>query len=256
MSMKPGATIRPFASKVSAPLASVILPVEAISAMRSPSSRMSRGASVWDAGSSTRPFLIRSMSGFLGWRFGFAFKRRGSSFRRPAHQEIKNGHARRNAVGDLLENGRAWPIGNVWRNLRAAVNRARVKDQRVRLGEFHALGIELIQKDVIVLGKRGLSESFRLNSKHDDDVRVLERFFDAIDALDGRAGRTDVLELAGNPHGRSAKRETAAKFSEQVDVGTCHAGMRDIAQDGDVRLFNVPLRSRIVSASSNPCDGC
>src|SRR2546425_5637137 len=89
--MKPGATINPVASKTSAPWGTLPFPDGATSCIFSPFRRTSRAASVLEAGSRTRPFLIRSIGGFLG----FHFERRmrvalGSS----GKEEIKNGHAR------------------------------------------------------------------------------------------------------------------------------------------------------------------
>src|SRR5271165_1515331 len=142
MSIKPGATIRPVASNTSAPFAWDIFPVGAISAMRSPSSRMSRGASVLDAGSSTRPFLIRSMCGFLGLRFFFTFERGVRACGGAYHQQVENGHAYRHTVCHLLQNGGARPIGHFRSNFDAAIDGARMQDERVFLGQAHAFGVE------------------------------------------------------------------------------------------------------------------
>ena len=69
-SINPGATIRPAASNTSAPGTACRLPGCATSAILSPSIRMSRGASVFVAGSITRPFLITSIGRFLRFSFG------------------------------------------------------------------------------------------------------------------------------------------------------------------------------------------
>src|SRR5579864_6573834 len=139
MSMKPGATTRPVASKTSAPLSREIFPGAAISEMVSPSRRMSRTASVLDAGSRTRPFLIRSMRRFLGFGVGFHFKSGMRAFGGADHQQVKNSHARGDAVGDLFEHGRLRAVGNFWRDLRAAIDWPGMENQRLGLGEFHAL---------------------------------------------------------------------------------------------------------------------
>src|SRR6516164_2633510 len=234
-SINPGATRKPLASNVSAPSTSAIFPVGAISAMRSPSSRISRGASVWDAGSRTRPFLIRSMSRFLGCVFSFALECRMRSFRSTGHQQVKNSHANRDSVGDLLENGGARPIGNLRSNFDPAIDGSRVKNQSVGLRELHAPGIELVEKDVVVLRKRRLVQALGLHSKDDDHLGILERLFHAVHAADGCARRADVFEFAWHPHGRPAQREAAAEFSEQMDVGSGHPGMRNIAKDRDIQ---------------------
>src|SRR5580704_16232329 len=186
MSMKPGATMRPAASKICAPLAREIFPAGAISAIRSPSRRMSRGASVLDAGSRTRPFLISSMSRFLRWCGGFSFKSGMYTLRGAHHEEIKNGHAHGDAVGDLLENSGARAIGDVGSDFGSAIDRPGMEDQRIGLGQFHAFGIELVKKDVIVLGERRLMEALGLNAKDDDDVGTFKGFLDAVDAANKR----------------------------------------------------------------------
>src|SRR5580700_2467021 len=115
--MKPGATINPAASKTSAPFALAIFPGAAISAMRSPSSRISRAESDFDAGSRMRPF------------------------RCPSHEQVQNGHAHRYSVGHLLEHRGLWPIRNFRSDFRAAINGTGMQDQSIRLGELHAFGM-------------------------------------------------------------------------------------------------------------------
>src|ERR1700730_5185198 len=147
MSMKPGATTRPVASNTSAPFAQEISPGAAVWAIVSPSSRMSRTASVLDAGSMTRPFLIRSMRGFLG--FGFRCKSGMRAFRGADHQQIEDGDAGGDAVGYLFEHGRLRAVGNFGSDFHAAVDRPGVKNQCFGLGEFHAQGVQLIKQNVI-----------------------------------------------------------------------------------------------------------
>src|ERR1700722_3189057 len=70
MSINPGATINPLASKTSSPFCDCPLPADVFpgaltSLMRSPSSNTSIAASVFVAGFNTRPFLMRSMRGVL-----------------------------------------------------------------------------------------------------------------------------------------------------------------------------------------------
>src|SRR5882724_9498229 len=141
MSMKPGATTSPVASNTSAPFAREIFPGAAISAMDSPSRRMSRAASVLEAGSRTRPFLIRSMRRFLGFGVGFHFKSGMRAFGSADHQQVENGHAGGDAVGDLFEHGGLRAVGNFGRDFCAAVDRPGMKNQRFGLGEFHAFGV-------------------------------------------------------------------------------------------------------------------
>src|SRR6266481_6357518 len=197
MSIKPGVTTRPVASKTSAPFAREIFPGAAISDMVSPSRRTSRTASVLDVGSRTRPFLIRSMRRFLGFGVGFHFKSRMRAFRGADHQQVENGHTSGDAVGDLLENGGLRAVSNFGSNFHAAVDRPGMKNQGFGLREFHALGVELIKQDVIALRKRWFMQAFGLHAEDDDHVGALKRFFDTIHAADGRARRADFSSSRG-----------------------------------------------------------
>src|SRR5215470_15415289 len=108
--MKPGATMRPLASKISALRESrESLPGAATSAMLPPSSRISSEASVFDAGSRTRPFLTSSMRGIL-YIGGAAIARLGrftggmrTVFGDAYGKQVEQGHANGDAIGDLLE---------------------------------------------------------------------------------------------------------------------------------------------------------
>src|SRR5579871_1680521 len=204
MSMKPGATIRPVASKTSVFSERELFPGSAIWAMRSPSRRMSRVASVLEAGSRTRPFLIRSISGFLGFERGVALENRMFAFGGADGQEIKNGHAHGNAVGDLFENGGLRTVGDFGSNFRAAIDGAGMEDQCVGLGAAHTLLVQLIQQKVIVVGERWFVHALGLHTEDDDDVGIFQRFLDTIDAADRCAGRADFFQFPWNPHRRSA----------------------------------------------------
>src|SRR5260370_13371620 len=177
MSIKPGVTTRPVASNTSAPLAREIFPGAAISDMVSPSRRTSRTASVLDVGSRTRPFLIRSMRRFLGFGVGFHFKSRMRAFRGADHQQVENGHTSGDTVGDLLENGGLRAVSNFGSNFHAAVDRPGMKNQGFGLGEFHALGVELIKQDVIALRKRRFVQAVGLQAKDDEQVGVFKSVF-------------------------------------------------------------------------------
>src|SRR5580704_17904534 len=141
--MKPGATTRPVASKTSAPFAREIFPGAAISETVSPSRRMSQTASVLDAGSRTRPFLIRSMRRFLRFGVGFHFKSGMRAFRGSGHQQVENSHAGGDAVGDLFEHSGLRAVSNFGSDFRAAVDGPRMKNQCLGIGKFHAFGVKL-----------------------------------------------------------------------------------------------------------------
>src|SRR6476646_10843926 len=235
--MKPGATIISAASKISASLSPAYFPGAATSFTTSPSSKTSIAASVFDAGSITRPFLISNILGVLrpGNRVGgnriaiggaaiVCYRCLGLRGRMSAvagiagDQEIENRHAHGDAIGDLLENAGLRAVSDFGRDFDAAIHWARMEDECIGLGALEAFGVELVAVNVVVGADGWLMLSLGLHAQHDDDVGVLQRFFDFVDAADGSA-RSDFFQFAGNPHGRAAKREAAAKFSEKMNIG-------------------------------------
>src|SRR6202043_47370 len=97
-------------------------------------------------------------------------------------------HANGDAVGDLLENAGLRTVGNLWRNFHATVHGTRMQHDGVGFGATQTLGIELIQQNVVVGGKRGFVQAFGLHAQHKNNVRGVERFFDLKDTTDGAAG--------------------------------------------------------------------
>src|ERR1700730_896892 len=140
MSIKPGAIINPAASKISASRTLLIFPGAPICAIFSPSRRMSCAASVFVAASSTLPFLISSMRGFLFfWRGGRAtpcFIRGGgfSAFRRSGDQQEQQWHAHGDTVGHLFENARLRSIRHFRRNFHYAIHGAWMQNKRTWIG--------------------------------------------------------------------------------------------------------------------------
>src|SRR5690242_10244401 len=120
-SMNPGATISPLASSTSVPLAGEIFPGAPTDLIFSPSIRMSLAASAPENGSTTRPFLIRSIRGFLRL---FLERRMRAALCRSGHQQVQNRHPHRYAVGHLLEHAGLRAVGNFRCNLDSAVHRA------------------------------------------------------------------------------------------------------------------------------------
>src|SRR5882724_3158592 len=153
-SMKPGATIKFAASKFSAPLArSVSWPRGATAAMRSPSSKMSRGESVPLAGSITRPLLISSMRKIL-----FRGRVRAAS----GHQK-KQGHANGQAVRDLFQHAGLRPVSDSRINFEAAYHGAGMQHQRIGPRQTQALRRELILQNIFIDWQRGFVQAFLLH---------------------------------------------------------------------------------------------
>ena len=164
--------MRPEASKTWISADEEILPSGAISLTRSPSRRMSRVESVFVAGSRTRPFLINSMRNFLHFASCFFAESGVRVFSGAGGEQIEDGHAYGDAVGDLLEDGGLRAVGDFGSNFGAAIDWAGMKDERIGLGEFHTRGVQLVEKNIIVVRERRFEEAFGLDAKDDDDVGV------------------------------------------------------------------------------------
>src|SRR5207245_11324849 len=116
--MNPGATIMPLASNTSASLIAENLPGSPTSLTTSPSRRTSLGASVFDPGSTTRPFLISNILEILILRNGVlrdAVRRTTimcrsrlccgmrAAFNFARHEHVQNRHAYAHSVRHLFE---------------------------------------------------------------------------------------------------------------------------------------------------------
>src|SRR5690606_18232043 len=134
-STKPGATQQPAASITSASPSSA--GAEPIAAMRPPSTRRSVISSRSLAGSSTRPPRIQ----ILRMRPPSAFAP-GPVAGRPAGEEVEHRHAHRDAVAHLVEDHARAVVGEVVRDLDAAVDRPGVHHDRVVLREAQLAAVE------------------------------------------------------------------------------------------------------------------
>src|SRR5437899_12081782 len=125
MSMKPGATTRPEASNTSALARPRPAPT---AAMCPPSIATSATASNPDAGSITRPFLIRSLL---------------------TDNPFEHRHPDGDAIFHLVENHRALRIGHFGRQLAAAVDGSGVHHDHVRLSQRHVLQAQSVKLEVL-----------------------------------------------------------------------------------------------------------
>src|ERR1700730_17961405 len=130
MSMKPGATTSPVASYTSA----LPKPRLATSAAMRPFSRAKAAvASKADAGSITRPFLIRSLF---------------------TDDPFEHRHAHGDAVFDLVENHRPLRVGDLGGQLAAPIDGTWVHDDYIRLGQFDVLEAQTEKLEVLARGER------------------------------------------------------------------------------------------------------
>src|SRR5580658_648725 len=170
---------------------------------------MSRAASVFEAGSRTRPFLIRSMRWILfvggasiSWRLQFFGARtRTSAYGIAAilgsagNQQVEKRHADGDAVGDLFENAGLGAVGNFGRDLAAAIHGAGVENEGVGFGAAESFGVELVAENIIFVGDRRFVHALGLHAQDEDDVSVFKSFFEAENAANGNAGGGDIFEF-------------------------------------------------------------
>src|SRR5438552_1429231 len=195
MSMSPGTITKPFG------ISTTVVPSSAARsrptlAMRSPSISTSNMPSRLFAGSTTRPPLSS--------RFIFDSTR----------QQIQHGHPDGDAVGDLLENHRVRTIGDVGRDLDAAVHRTRMHDDDVGLRQAHAVSGHA--EDVEVFAQRREERAlhaFLLDAEHHDHVGVLHRFLDR-----RRHMNAEALDAGRQERGRPADPEIGAELGQQQRV--------------------------------------
>src|SRR5258708_4020041 len=239
-SIKPGATIIPLASNTSASRNPANFPGAPTSLTTSPSSNTSIAASVFDPGSITRPFLISNILGVLAlwnlWNWilrtaigGSPIVRRICMRRRmravprvTSSQQIQNGHAHRHSVGHLFQHARLWSVGDFRSDFDAAIHWPRMQHQSIGSGTLQPFRIQLISVTVIVRGNGRVVLTLGLNAQHDDHVGVLQRFFNFVHAADHRT-RRDFFQFSRHPHRRPAHSKLTAEFSQQMNIGTCHA---------------------------------
>src|SRR5262249_746686 len=89
------------------------------------------------AGSMTRPFVMRSVC-------------KSPLLRGLTTKQVQYRHAHRQAVGDLLKDGRVWAVGNFGSDLDAPVDRSRRQKQDVWLGAAQTLAVHPEQPGILV----------------------------------------------------------------------------------------------------------
>src|SRR5215470_5656268 len=132
MSIRPGHTIRPLG------ISTTVTP----SAGRSRPTRATRSASIRMSKTPSRPLAGSTSRPPLSSRFIFD----------PAREKIQHGHPHGDAVGDLFKNHRIRTVGDVRRDLDAAVHWPGVHDDDVGLRQLHALRRH--PEDIEVLAQR------------------------------------------------------------------------------------------------------
>src|SRR5215210_3306406 len=171
MSIRPGATTRPAASNDSAPFGGLMRP--SILATWPSSTRRSKEPSRSWLGSITRPPWIRS----LAMRLLVSLVDAG--------EEVEDGHAHRDAVGDLLQDHGVGAVRQLARDLDAAVHRPGVHDDDVVLRQSDLVGVEAEELKVLAdRGERHAPLPLELDAQHHDHVGVADGVVEGVGDLD------------------------------------------------------------------------
>ncbi len=159
-------------------------------------------------------------------------------FRSAGDQKEEKCHAHGDAVGDLFENARLRTVGDFRRDFAAAIHRPGMQDKRARFGTAETCSVELVAENVVFVRDGGFVHALGLHTKDENNVGVIESFFQFKDAADGDAGCGNFFEFARNPHRRSAEREAAAEFPEKMDIGAGDAAVLEVAENRDIQVFD------------------
>src|SRR6202521_2400933 len=265
MSISPGATTSPAASRTvtsrrSRPSQPARPPPP--SRRRPPPSRSLRPSrpsrSVRSTTSATKPSSIsRSWAPSMPWlgsiSLPFVISRRPEGAPGPAAlavvtgisggllmypgEQVKHGHPHRDAVGDLLEDHRVRPVGDLAGDLDAAVHRPRMHDDHVlgrarepRAGQAEDLEVLLDRRD------RHASLPLELDAQHHDHVGAAHRLRERVGDLDPQP-----LDAHGHHGARPGDRHPRSHLGQQVDVRAHHPAVLDVADDRHLEPGEAPL---------------
>src|SRR5277367_2267440 len=171
MSMKPGATMSPRASKVASTAPRIPFGGATSATMPSRSST-SIGASSREAGSMTCPPRMSRLRGFLFTLLSSSFSFRFSQGFR------QNCHAHGNSVAYFFHDDGLRAVSHVPRELHAANHGAGMHHDGILLGQADASSVHLIAGDVIVHADDLAAQTFLLHAQDHNDVRAVYCVFD------------------------------------------------------------------------------
>ncbi|KAF5293242.1 hypothetical protein FQR65_LT20132 [Abscondita terminalis] len=185
-----------------------------------PAARASSPSRVAREGEAAQPLRGCCISGFV-----------------PSH-DGHHGHAHGDAERHLRQDHGLRAVDDLGVDLHAAVDRAGVHDDGVRLGQAQLLGREAEAFEVLLAGgQQRAAHAFVLQAQHDDHVAVpdalLQRVEDAhahLRQVRGHQGaRADHAHLGGAQRGQG------------VDVRARHARVQHVAHDGHAQVGEVLL---------------
>ena len=133
-------------------------------------------------------------------------RRRACSCCNPTAQ-IENSHAHSETVGDLIENHALQTVGDLAVDLDAAVDRAGMHDQTIRLQKFCAFFRQTKQADVFAdAGKIFSALAFVLDAQKVHDIGFGQHVIDLVRNLDAKLSQTRAARAClGRPASRARR---------------------------------------------------
>src|SRR5262245_25795144 len=221
ISINPGQTISPFDNST----------IVASSAGRSWPMRPMRWSSIRMSNEPSRPFAGSTMRAPLSSRFGM------TPLFDAASQQVQHRHPYGHAVGYLFEDHGVRTIGDLGRDLDAAIHRTGMHDDHVALGSLDPIGIQA--EHVKILPQRREVRALHpllLDAQHHDDVGVGHRFVDG-----GRYPHAQPLNPWRHQRRWSGDPDFGAELAQEQDVRPKHATVQQIADDRDLQTVEAFL---------------
>ena len=150
---------------------------------------------------------------------------------RRRQEQVQDGHPDADPVRDLLDDGRARRVGDLGRDLDAAVHRTGVHDDGVVGQQRHPAGVQPVPAAVFAHRRevRGI-HPLGLHPEHHHDVGLGQRRREVVADL-ARPGRYGDRQQRG----RRDERDVGAERAQQQHVGPGHPAVQDVADDRDAQ---------------------
>src|SRR5262245_36897233 len=228
-SISPGATTLPLQSMTSVFSGTPAAPMPRLASRITPSA-ISRSPSM-------SRFRDGSRMRALASRIGRASVILGSRIRQVARQRFQHRHAHGDAHLDLLADQGLRAVGNRGVDLDAAIHRAGMHHQRVRLGIGELLLVEPEVMEVFLgRGDERAVHALALQAQHHHDIGIPQTLAHVAHGL-----HSEALDPGRHQGRRCHHAHPRTERIEQDDVGAGDARMEDVAADGHGQPSDAPL---------------
>src|SRR5437868_9150168 len=229
ISTSPGAMTMPAQLTMSVPSGTPAAPMPRRASRMTPSAiSTSPGPSMSRDGSTRRA---------LASRIGRRSVSMMSRVRQVAGERFEHRHPHRHSHFHLFADQRLRAVRHDRVDLDTAIHRPRMHHQRIRLGISELLLVETEIMEVLLARRyEGAIHALALQPQHHHDVGTIEALAHVACDLDAHP-----LDAARQQRGGGHHADAGAHGVEQQDIGARHAGMHDVAANGDHEPFQPAL---------------